>query len=327
MQIVFLESKWQDALILGKTVKRHMFDALGVCEGQKILGRNEETPATEGIALTLDMPLITRDVLDKYIRRMRAKGIGELRLGGEGSPARICLSSGGSGYFANDDAFLQIVDAKSYSMVYNHLRSRVVAENLARGAEIPFADSVVIDCTAKIEAGAKILPFSRIEGDSRIHSGAEISASLVRDSEICSGASVEASHIAGSFVGEGATIGPFARLRGANIAAGCRIGDFVEVKASSIGDGAKAAHLAYIGDAEVGARTNIGCGTVFCNYDGKQKHHTVVGEDCFIGANANLVAPISVGDGAFIAAGTTLTEDVPANSFSIGRARQTTKSR
>lgn len=327
MQIVFFESKWQDSLILGKTVKRHMFDALGVGEAHTILGRDEDAPAGEYIALTLDMPLITREDLDKYICRMRAKGIGELRLGGESSPARICLSSGGSGFFANDDAFLQIVDAKSHSMVYNHLRSRIVAQNLARGVEIPFADSVVIDCTAKIEAGAKILPFSRIEGDSRIRSGAEISASLVRDSEICSGASVETSHIADSFVGERATIGPFARLRGANIAACCRIGDFVEVKASSLGDGAKAAHLAYIGDAEVGARTNIGCGTVFCNYDGKQKHPSKVGEDCFIGANANLVAPIYVGDGAFIAAGTTLTEDVPQNSFSIGRARQTTKTR
>ena len=89
----------------------------------------------------------------------------------------------------------------------------------------------------------------------------------------------------------------------------------------------KSAHLAYIGDAEVGARTNIGCGTVFCNYDGKRKHRTEVGEGCFIGANVNLVAPVRVGDGAFVAAGTTVTEDVDAGAFVIGRQRQTAKPR
>ena len=125
----------------------------------------------------------------------------------------------------------------------------------------------------------------------------------------------------------GASVGPYARLRGADVGEGCRIGDFVEVKASKLGGGVKAAHLAYIGDASVGEGTNIGCGSVFCNFDGKSKHSTRVGKNCFIGANANLVAPISVGDGAFIAAGTTLTEDVADNTFTVGRVRQNTKNK
>ena len=344
LRFVFLRSEYEDALILGRTVKRHMLDALGVSESDAVVvGQYEEVPEEDTAVLSLDIPLVTLADIEGIARRMRAKGIKSLRLGSEDSPSKIVLGRGESGYFANAEAFLKIGDTKSYSMVYNHLRRRIVDSLLARGVDIPFADSVVIDCTADIQAGAKILPFSRIEGDARvcagatvsasrivggvISAGAEVYASHIEHSEVGAGAVINMSHVADSGIGEGATVGPFARLRGADIKEKCRIGDFVEVKASSLGEGAKAAHLAYIGDANVGARTNIGCGTVFCNYDGKQKHRTDVGEDCFIGANTNLVAPISVGDGAFIAAGTTLTDDVPPSSFTVGRARQITKIR
>ena len=121
-----------------------------------------------------------------------------------------------------------------------------------------------------------------------------------------------------------ASVGPYARLRRATIGEDCRVGDFVEVKNSTLENGVKAAHLSYIGDAAVGERTNVGCGTVFCNYDGKTKHKTTVGCDCFIGANTNLVAPLVVGDKAFIAAGTTVTRDVDEKTFTIGRVRQDT---
>lgn len=326
MRIIFLKSEMQDVAILGRSVKEHMLLELGVREEDAIvLGENEEVPNDEAVILSLNMPLISRDEIFKIVERMRAKDIAELRLGGADSPSRITLKSGGRGYFSNDECFLKIVDAKSYSMVYNHLRRRVVNDLLARGVHIPFADSVIIDASAKVEAGAKILPFSRIEGKSKIAAGAEISASYIADSEVGEGASVNMSHVVNSVVAKGASVGPFARLRSANVAAGCRIGDFVEVKAANIGEGAKAAHLAYIGDADVGERANIGCGAVFCNFDGKQKHRTSVGADSFIGANCNLVAPVSVGEGAFVAAGTTITDDVPQKGFCIGRARQTTK--
>lgn len=324
LNFFFIKTKWQDAPILGRTVREHMLRGLGIADADiKFLGDGVVLP--EGsVALTLDMPLVTREDICGLVGRMRAKNISFLRLGGENSPSRISLKAEDGGYFSNDLAFLRVEDAKSYSMVYNHLRSRIIAAHLARGVRIPFADSVAIDDAVLIEAGAEVLPFSRIEGASVIRSGATVSASYVRDSVI-GAANIEMSHIVSSSVGDGATVGPFARLRGASVAAGCRIGDFVEVKASSVGEGAKAAHLTYIGDARVGARTNVGCGAVFCNYDGKSKHATEVGEDCFIGANVNLVAPLSVGDGAFIAAGTTLTDDVPPRSFSVGRARQITK--
>ena len=124
-------------------------------------------------------------------------------------------------------------------------------------------------------------------------------------------------------VGKECYVGDFAVIEaGAVIGDGCRVGDYVEVKNSILRDGVKAAHLAYIGDAEVGEGTNIGCGTVFANYDGKFKHRTEVGKNVFVGCNANLIAPIKVGDGAFIAGGSTVTDDVPAGEICFGRARQ-----
>lgn len=169
------------------------------------------------------------------------------------------------------------------------------------------------------------MPFTRIVGASEVFSGAVVAGSYIEDSVIGRGASVTMSHIVGSTVGAGCSVGPFARLRGAECGATCRIGDFVEVKNSVLGDGVKSAHLAYIGDADVGDGTNVGCGTVFCNYDGKRKHRTEVGKGCFLGANVNLIAPVSVGDGAFVAAGTTVTDDVEDEAFVIGRSRQLSK--
>lgn len=134
------------------------------------------------------------------------------------------------------------------------------------------------------------------------------------------------SHLEGCEVGRDAIVGPFARLRpGTVLGAGAHVGNFVELKAASLGDGAKANHLAYIGDADVGARSNIGAGTITCNYDGVDKHRTTIGADVFVGSDSVLVAPVSVGDGAFVAAGSTITEDVPERAMALGRARQVTK--
>lgn len=144
---------------------------------------------------------------------------------------------------------------------------------------------------------------------------------------VCSGAVVRAhSHLEGCEVGPDAVIGPFARLRpGTVVGAGAHVGNFVELKAANLGAGAKANHLAYIGDAEVGARSNIGAGTITCNYDGVDKHRTRIGADVFVGSDSVLVAPISLGNGSFIAAGSAVTEDVPEGALALGRARQVTK--
>ncbi|WP_338723871.1 bifunctional UDP-N-acetylglucosamine diphosphorylase/glucosamine-1-phosphate N-acetyltransferase GlmU [Devosia sp. XK-2] len=127
-------------------------------------------------------------------------------------------------------------------------------------------------------------------------------------------------------IGEGASIGPFARIRGgAELGPEVHLGNFVEVKKSKIGAGTKAGHLSYLGDAEIGARTNIGAGTITCNYDGVNKDKTIIGDNVFIGSNASLVAPVSIGDGAYTASGSVITEDVPADALALGRARQENK--
>jgi bifunctional UDP-N-acetylglucosamine pyrophosphorylase/glucosamine-1-phosphate N-acetyltransferase len=134
------------------------------------------------------------------------------------------------------------------------------------------------------------------------------------------------SHLEGAVIGAGARVGPFARLRpGAVLEADVHVGNFVEVKAARLGAGAKANHLSYIGDAEVGARTNVGAGTITCNYDGFNKFRTTIGEDAFIGSNTALVAPVTVGNGAIIAAGSVVTSDVPADALTIARGRQIDK--
>jgi bifunctional UDP-N-acetylglucosamine pyrophosphorylase/glucosamine-1-phosphate N-acetyltransferase len=124
----------------------------------------------------------------------------------------------------------------------------------------------------------------------------------------------------------GASVGPFTHVRPeSRIGAGARVGNFVELKKTHLGDGAKAPHLSYLGDATIGARANIGAGTITCNYDGVHKHATRIGEGAFIGSDATLVAPITIGEGAYIAAGSAITEDVPPHALALGRARQVTK--
>ena len=150
--------------------------------------------------------------------------------------------------------------------------------------------------------------------------------SVVQDSVIGSAVTIQANTIVeGAVVGDDCTLGPFARIRpGSNFAEGVKVGNFVETKKVELGAGVKASHLTYLGDASVGAETNIGAGTVTCNYDGVDKHRTEIGQSAFIGTNSTLVAPLEIGDGAFVAAGSTVTKDVDEETLAVGRARQRT---
>jgi bifunctional UDP-N-acetylglucosamine pyrophosphorylase / glucosamine-1-phosphate N-acetyltransferase len=134
------------------------------------------------------------------------------------------------------------------------------------------------------------------------------------------------SHLEGARVASGCIVGPFARLRpGAALGPNVHVGNFVEIKNAELGTGVKANHLAYIGDASVGAQTNIGAGTITCNYDGSRKHRTTIGEQAFIGTNSSLVAPVTIGAGAYVGSGSVITEDVPADALALGRGRQVVK--
>jgi len=186
---------------------------------------------------------------------------------------------------------------------------------------------------ALMQAGVSMLAPETVflAADTRVGQDSSIGPYTVFGPGVSVGRNVEIlgfSHIAGAAVGDQARIGPFARLRpGADLGAQVHVGNFVEVKNARLEAGVKANHLAYLGDATVGARTNVGAGTVTCNYDGVAKHRTEIGADVFVGTNAAVVAPIRIGDGAIIAAGSTITEDVPADGLALGRARQVTKPR
>ncbi|MCS6879011.1 MAG: bifunctional UDP-N-acetylglucosamine diphosphorylase/glucosamine-1-phosphate N-acetyltransferase GlmU [Geminicoccaceae bacterium] len=185
------------------------------------------------------------------------------------------------------------------------------AELLEAGVVMPAPDTVFVGADCDIEPGAIIEPYVVLGPGVRIRAGAVVHSF---------------SHLEGAEIAGGAAIGPFARLRpGTVVEAGARIGNFVETKAARIGAGAKANHLAYLGDASVGAGANVGAGTITCNYDGFAKHRTEIGAGAFIGSNSALVAPVRIGEGAFVAAGSTVTEDVPDDALAIARSRQETR--
>ena len=178
-----------------------------------------------------------------------------------------------------------------------------------------------LDCAEDVSIDVNVL----IEGHVSIGRGAAIEANCVlKDCTIGEGATVRSfSHIEGATVGSDCQVGPYARLRpGAELSAKAKVGNFVEVKNSHFGEGAKANHLAYVGDAEIGAGSNIGAGTITCNYDGVNKHRTELGENVFIGSNSTLVAPLSVEDSGFVAAGSTVTSPVGESELAVGRAKQ-----
>ncbi len=216
-------------------------------------------------------------------------------------------------------------DRAQLAAVSKELRKRVNTNLMLDGVSIIDPDSTYIDATVKIGADAVIYPGVTLEGNTVIGEDAVLyPGSRIKDSKIGKGTNVQNSVVLDSSVGENSTIGPYAYLRpGSVIGNGCRVGDFVEVKNSEIKDGAKVSHLSYIGDGEVGERANIGCGVVFVNYDGQKKSRTIVGKNAFIGCNVNLVAPVTVEDGAYVAAGSTVTKNVEADSLCIARSKQT----
>jgi len=211
------------------------------------------------------------------------------------------------------------------STAEERLRGRITAGLLAAGVLLHHPDLVVVGPRAAIEPGAELFGPCRVLGASFVARGARVSAfSSVIDSVLEAGATVrESSCLEGARLGPDSDCGPFARLRpGAELKARAHVGNFVEMKKTVLGEGAKAGHLSYLGDAEVGAGANIGAGTITCNYDGAKKHRTEIGKDAFIGSNTALVAPVRVGDGALVGAGSVITKDVPDEGLGIGRARQ-----
>ncbi len=208
------------------------------------------------------------------------------------------------------------------------LRARKATELMAAGVTIYRPETCVIDSEVAIGPDTILEPFVQILGKTQIGSDCRIrSYSVISDSQIADGVLIRPVCIIDqSRISRGAELGPYSRLRpGSEIGENVHIGNFVETKKARLGRGSKANHLTYLGDAEIGAGVNIGAGTITCNYDGEKKHVTVIEDGAFIGSDATLVAPVRIGKGAYVAAGSSITDDVPPDALALGRARQTNK--
>ncbi|ADL06845.1 bifunctional UDP-N-acetylglucosamine diphosphorylase/glucosamine-1-phosphate N-acetyltransferase GlmU [Thermosediminibacter oceani] len=207
------------------------------------------------------------------------------------------------------------------------MQRRIIHRLMAQGVTFLSPETCVVDAGVKIGRDTVIYPGVFLEGDTWIGEGCTIiGTSRIIDSRIGNGVEITMCHIQESVVEDGVKIGPFANLRpGSHVMAGAKIGDFVEVKNSRVGEGSKIPHLAYVGDAEIGRRVNIGAGVIFVNYDGFEKHRTVVEDDAFIGCNSNLIAPVTIGAGSYVAAGSTINMDVEKGALAIARERQVNK--
>ncbi|MEX0743842.1 MAG: DapH/DapD/GlmU-related protein, partial [Actinomycetota bacterium] len=206
------------------------------------------------------------------------------------------------------------------------VRERINAAHMANGVTLLDPATTFIDADVAIGPDAMIHPNTFLEGATRIGAGAVIGPSTqIADSRVGEGSTVRFSVVDGARIGRGVEVGPFARLRpGTVLEDGSKVGTYVEVKASTVGRGSKVPHLSYVGDATIGERTNVGASTVTVNYDGYEKHKTVIGDDVRIGSDTMLVAPVRVGDGAVTGAGSVITKDVPPGALAVERSEQRT---
>lgn len=211
--------------------------------------------------------------------------------------------------------------------VASRLRKRILERLMLSGVTIVDPANTYIDADVQIGQDTVVYPNTYLLGNTVIGEECEIGPmARIENSQIGNRTAVLASQVVQSRLGDGVRVGPFANLRpGTVVGNNSKIGDFVEVKNALIGANVSMAHLTYVGDAEVGDNTNIGAGTITCNYDGKRKHRTIIGRGCFIGSHATLIAPVQVGDGAYVAAASPITEDVPSDSLAIARCRQVVK--
>ena len=215
-------------------------------------------------------------------------------------------------------------DRVQLAALNRELNRRVVERWMRAGVTVIDPAATWVDVTVKLGRDVVLRPGVQLHGSTTVDDGAEIGPdSTLVDCVVGAGASVARTHARGAEIGPECSVGPFTYLRpGARLARAAKAGAFVEIKASTLGEGSKVPHLSYVGDAEIGARSNIGAATVIVNYDGVAKHRTVIGEHVRIGSDTMLVAPVTIGDGAYTAAGSVITTDVPPGAMAVARARQ-----
>lgn len=318
----FLSIVLEDPTGYGRVIRDESGMVLKVVE-EKDIERNEERLIKE---VNAGIYVVDLEVVGPYLERLSNDNAqGEYYL-----PDLISL-------FLEDDRdvlavkaeggedFLGINTCRELIRCDEILRSRIVEDLLDRGVVIYNPQAVRIGPRVDIAPGVILCGPVELYGDTLLQEDVRVESHVwMKDVEVGRGAHILGfSHLEGASIGAGCIIGPFARIRpGTVIDEGAKVGNFVEIKKSHLFPGVKASHLSYLGDSEIGEGTNIGAGTITCNYDGKRKHKTVIGRDVFVGSNTSLVAPLNIGEGALIGAGSTITRDVPEGCLSVARARQ-----
>jgi len=301
------------------------------------------------LAIAADLPLLTSSTIHAFVKsflagkaRRQIEASGTLAAVRSSPLARSLLASAarefddpqgpfGRGTWAAPapEDTMRLTSARTFAAISAMIRQRVAETLGERGVVLLDAACTYIDDEVAVGPRTVIYPGTHLCGRSTVGADCVVGPDTwIESSAIEDGAIVQYSVVERARVRERAKIGPFAHLRpGSDVGAEARVGNFVEVKASRLGRGVKASHLSYLGDADVGEGSNIGAGTITCNFDGATKHRTVIEENAFIGSNTSLVAPVTIGQGAVVGAGSTITEDVPPGTLAIARARQVHKER
>jgi bifunctional UDP-N-acetylglucosamine pyrophosphorylase/glucosamine-1-phosphate N-acetyltransferase len=292
---------------------------------QKALSKSQqkEREINSGIYAFATRPLlanIDRLSTDNAHRELYLTDMAALLVKAKANVVALKASDPGEVLGANTLAELSSLDAT--------MRARKCADLMAAGVSIYRPETSVIDPEVEIGADTILEPFVQVLGRTRIGSDCRVrSFSIISDSQIANNVLLRPGCIIDqSTIAAGAQLGPYAHVRpGSEIGEGAHVGNFVETKKTRVGRGSKANHLTYLGDSDIGAGVNVGAGTITCNYDGAHKHMTVIEDGAFIGSDSTLVAPVRIGKGAYVAAGSTITEDVPADALALGRTRQIIK--
>jgi bifunctional UDP-N-acetylglucosamine pyrophosphorylase / glucosamine-1-phosphate N-acetyltransferase len=321
--VTVLTSKLEDPTDYGRIIRDENGEVVGIVE-QKEADSDQLKINEVNSGIYCFKGNILKDVLKK-IGNENAKGEYYIT-----DAIHIIRKEGGKigGYIVDDSREIQGINSKKQlAEAEAVMRTRINERLMAEGAIMIDPSSTYIGPEVKIGRDTLIYPGAIIEGKTEIGRDSIIGhGSRIVDSRIADGVEIQSSTIIESSVDDNAHIGPYAYLRPkSKIGKNVKIGDFVEVKNSTVGNNSKASHLSYIGDSDVGENVNIGCGVVFVNYDGVNKNRSIVKDKAFIGCNVNLIAPVTVEENAYIAAGSTITDDVSANSLAIARERQTEK--
>ncbi len=315
----------QDISVMGRPLAEHLrynFPNANLIENpEDAIAQGEDFLAL----LYTNSPLCDARYLNEKCLEMLASPFGKCKIG-DGYLQNL-RSLNGKTYTCSHAKACKVQQLHDISSIYAFLKKEMLYKLANQNACILHPESTHIDITASIGKGCIIHPMVRLEGNTVIGDNVELYPYChLIDTQIGEGSKLYSTFAHSAIVGANCAVGPFTCLRAGSIVGdNCRVGPYVEIKKSTLGTGVKAAHLAYIGDSFVDSHTNIGCGVVFANYDGKHKHQSRVGKNVFIGANTNLIAPVTIGDNVFIAAGSTVTQDLPTGSFCIARSREVIK--